>query len=343
MDLNEIKHNLRKFFRGEETKEGRRLIDRWYHHFDKKPDDLADYSAEEKKELYRELWEGINPSAGFSKKRLQLKFLSHSQSGNALSAKIAAGFIIVLLVSLPILYTQGLISPKHQSKDQIEYQTASNPAGQSSRIVLGDGSTVWLSAASSLRYPKKFGDTLRSVSLTGEAFFDITRNSDKPFVVHSGKLQTKVLGTSFNIRSFDTENNIQVTVATGRVSVEQDTATNKKSPDVDRNVAVLTPDQQHIFDKRTNRGTTKVVKSKIYTSWKSGKLIFENHSFKEIAQRLERWYGVQIHFSDEALKQIRFKVTFENNSLQHALRMLQAIENFEFEMENNHVWIKSRS
>src|SRR5699024_8626240 len=134
MDLNEIKHNLRKFFRGEETKEGRRLIDRWYHHFDKKPDDLADYSAEEKKELYRELWEGINPSAGFSKKRLQLKFLNHSQSGNALSAKIAAGFIIVLLVSL-----------------------------------------------------------------TGEAFFDITRNSDKPFVVHSGQLQTKVLGTSFNI------------------------------------------------------------------------------------------------------------------------------------------------
>src|SRR5699024_1454724 len=176
------------FFRGEETQEGRQLIDRWYRNFEKESNDLADYSAEEKEELRRELWEDINPSAGFSKKKLQLKLFSYSQSGNAWSVKIAAGFIIVLLVSLPILYVQGLISPQHQSTDQIEHQTASNPAGQSSRIVLADGSTIWLSAASSLRYPKRFGDSLRSVRLTGEAFFEIARNSDKPFIVHSGQL-----------------------------------------------------------------------------------------------------------------------------------------------------------
>src|SRR5699024_4758409 len=145
MDLNEIKHNLRTFFRGEETPEGRRLIDRWYRYFDKEPNDLVDYSGEEKEELRRELWKDINPSAGFSKKKLQLKLFNHSRSGNLWPARIAAGLIIVLLVSLPILYVQGLISPQHQSTDQIEYQTASNPTGQSSRIVLADGSTVWRS------------------------------------------------------------------------------------------------------------------------------------------------------------------------------------------------------
>jgi len=343
MDLNEIKHNLRTFFRGEETREGRRLIDRWYRYFDKEPNDLVDYSGEEKEELRRELWEDITPSAGFSKKKLQLKFFNHSRSGNVWPARIAAGLIIVLLVSLPILYVQGLISPQHQSGNQIEHQTASNPAGQSSRIVLADGSTVWLSAASSLRYPKRFGDSLRSVRLTGEAFFEVAHNSDKPFIVHSGQLQTKVLGTSFNIRSFNSENDIQVTVATGRVSVGwNDDSTNDQTGFSDP-ITTLTPNQQLVFNTNTQAGTTKAVDSALYTSWKSGKLIFENHSFKEIAQRLERWYGVHIHFSDEALKQIRFKVTFENNSLQHALQMLQAMEDFEFEMKNNQVWIKSLS
>src|SRR5699024_11202875 len=287
MDLNEIKHNLRTFFRGEETREGRRLIDRWYRYCDKEPNDLVDYSGEEKEELRRELWKDITPSAGFSKKKLQLKLFSHSRSGNPLSVKIAAGFIIVLLVSLPILYVQGLISPQHQSTDQIEYQTASNPTGQSSRIVLADGSTIWLSAASSLRYPKRFGDSLRSVYLKGEAFFDVTHNPGKPFIVHSGQLQTKVLGTSFNIRSFNSENDIQVTVATGRVSVgRNDDSTNDQTEYIDP-MTTLTPNQQLVFNKNTQTGTTKAVDSVLYTSWKDGKLIFENHSFKEIAQRLE--------------------------------------------------------
>src|SRR5699024_9019833 len=163
---------------------------------------------------------------------------------------------------------------------------------------------------------------------------EVARNSDKPFMVHSGQLQTKELGTSVNIRSFDSENDIQVTVATGRVCVGgTDDLTNDQTV-FSVPVTTLTQDQPLVYNKNTQADTTKAVDSGLYTSWKSGKLIFENHSFKEIAQRLERWYGVHIHFSDETLKQIRFKVTFKNNSLQHALQMLQAIEDFEFEMKD---------
>lgn len=341
MNLDEIRNYLRTFFRGEETEEGRRLIDQWYHSFDERSHSLDGYETEEKEKLRKELWTDIRNSADLSDKKISGRLPRHTASRASWSIRIAAGLIILLTAILPVLYYQGILQTENSKKeDIIEYQTVSNPAGQSSQITLADGSKVWLSAASTLRYPEHFGDSLRTVELTGEAFFDVTHNPDKPFIVNSGPLWTRVLGTSFNIRVFEDEKNIQVTVATGRVAVRQH-AESADDYDVNtRPVAVLTPDQQLVYNKKIHAGTTQTVKPVLYTSWKEGKLIFENHSFAAIAGRLERWYGVDIHFTDAALKQIRFKVTFENSSLEHALRMLQVIEDFKFEMEDDQVWIK---
>src|SRR5699024_10975476 len=120
--------------------------------------------------------------------------------------------------------------------------------------------------------------SLRSVTLTGEAFFDVTKNKDKPFIVNSGELRTKVLGTSFNIRVFEGEQDIRVTVATGRVAVEENTDSLDRQPSSTAPIAVLNPDHQFIFNKDSQTAITRAVKSSIYTSWKDGKLIFENHT-----------------------------------------------------------------
>lgn len=343
MNLKDIRNNLKKFFRGEETEEGRRLIDRWYHNFDDESDELTHYSDEEREKLRQELWAGIESVTGLLEKKQKLPIHSYSPNRILWPSKIAAGFIITLLALLPVLYYQGVLVPEEHNTDPIEYQTISNPTGQSSQVTLTDGSTIWLSAASTLRYPERFEDEQREVKLEGEAFFDIARNPDKPFIVNSKQLKTRVLGTSFNIRVFEDEEDIQVTVAKGSVMVEQNAAlaegNSLEEEHVDP-VAVLKPEQQLIFNKKSQTGKTQGVKSTLYTSWKDGKLIFENHSFEEIARRLERWYGVDIHFRDPDIEQIRFKITFDNNSLEHALRMLQTIEDFEFEMEDDQVWIK---
>lgn len=343
MELNNIKKELRKFFRGEETEEGRWLIDQWYRSFKNKPNELTEYSNEEKEKFRRELWTDIKVSTDWSHKHGRLQIHGQPPSRISWPVRIAAGFIIVLLALLPVLYFQGILLPENQNADPVEYQTISNPPGQSSQVTLSDGSTIWLSAASTLRYPDHFGDSLREVNLKGEAFFDVKSNPDKPFVVNSGQLRTRVLGTSFNIRVFEDEEDIQVTVASGRVSVEPlAVSTDRDSLEEGHTdpIAVLKPEQQLVFDKKTQTGMTQAVESTLYTSWKDGKLIFDKHSFEEIARRLERWYGVNIQFADPALKQIRFKVTFNNNSLEHALQMLKVIEDFEFEMEGNQVWIK---
>lgn len=340
MDIDDIKNSIKKFFGEEKTKEGRELINRWYHYFDDAPAELNDLSDREREKLRKELLAGIRVSANLPKKHKRGISSKQVRNPSAL-IKMAAGFIIILLALLSILHYQGTLAPEQQHTESIVYRTASNPAGQTSQITLADGSIVWLSAASTLRYPEKFGDGFREVNLIGEAFFEVAENPKKPFTVNSEHIQTRVLGTSFNMRVFEDEEDIQVTVATGKVSVRQKAVVADSLVEPVDPIVVLAPDQQFVFNKKTQTGVTQAVRAALYTSWKDGKSIFENHSFEDIAHRLEQWYGVQIHFSDASLKRIRFKVAFDNNSLQHALRMLQVIEDFEFKMEDHHVWIKS--
>lgn len=343
MDFNQIKKEIRKFFQGDETEEGRWFIDQWYRSFKDNPSKLTGYTNEDKEKLRRELWADIKSSTHLSRNQRRLQINRYSPDRVSWPVKMAAGFIITLLSLLPVLYFQGVILPENQNADRVKYQTISNPAGQSSQITLSDGSTIWLSAASTLQYPEHFSDNLREVNLKGEAFFDVKKIPEKPFVVNSGQLRTRVLGTSFNIQDFENEKDIKVTVATGSVSIEQHeiSTDNDNLEDESNPKVVLEPEQQLVFDKKKSTGVTQKVNSTLYTSWKDGKLIFENHSFKQIARRLERWYGVNIHFTNDALKQIRFRVTFENSSLEHALRMLQVIEDFAYEMKDDQVWISN--
>src|SRR5699024_10464227 len=118
-------------------------------------------------------WNDIEEATEPSQKKRFLKFRRHSPKRMFWSAKIAAGFIITLLALLSILYHQRVIMPEQKNMQATDYQTVSNPAGEISQISLADGSTVWLSATSTLRYPDSFGKVSRKVYLSGEAFFDV--------------------------------------------------------------------------------------------------------------------------------------------------------------------------
>lgn len=341
MELSDIKKYLRRFFRGDETEAGRSLIDIWYHHFDHASDKLADGLSEtEKEELRKELLTKVRMSAGYWDTSRKFRCYRHWSNRTAGIVKMAAGFIIILLILVPFLPYEDLLDFGGQSAQVVEYRTARNPVGQTSKITLADGSTVWLSAASILKYPTRFSDSLRHVYLKGEAFFDVAKNAEKPFIVNSEGLETRVLGTSFNVRVFEGEDNILVTVASGKVSVRQKGVAADSLKESVNPTTILQPDQQLVFNKEDRLASTQTVNSTLYTSWKDGRLIFENHSFEEIARRLEQWYGVRFHFSNMALKQERFKIVFENTSLEYALRMLQVIKEFEFNIKDRQVWIR---
>ncbi len=161
--------------------------------------------------------------------------------------------------------------------------------GERKRIELTDGSVVWLNAASTLRYPDKFNADTREVTLEGEAFFEITTDPEHPFIIHSGELQTTVLGTSFNIRAYEEDKTLSVAVVTGKVKV----ATAETQTELQ-----LVPDQQAVFDKNERRlNKQEQVFATGLASWKDGLFQFRNTTFSEVTAILQRSYNVQISYA----------------------------------------------
>ncbi|MCI9845462.1 FecR family protein [Flavobacterium pectinovorum] len=184
-------------------------------------------------------------------------------------------------------------------------------------IRLPDGSTVLLNDNSTLKYKQdSFGDKTREVTLTGEAFFDIKRNETKPFIVHTGKVQTKVLGTAFNINARNASKNIEVTVARGKVQVG----------DAEKIYGVITPNQQIKVNKNTLVFEQNAIKAEVVTEWKNNYLILDNLNMQEAIAMVSQKYKVTILLSNEKIKNCRITASFLNEEdLDHVLQVICSV------------------
>lgn len=204
--------------------------------------------------------------------------------------------------------------------------TATTAWGQKMSITLADGTKVRLNSGSTLRYPEKFIANTREVALEGEAFFEVTKNTKKPFIISSGAIKTKVLGTSFNINTYDNEEDIEVTVATGKVSV----ASNEEE-------VFLGPSEQGVFNKKEAKITKATIDINAVLQWKEGILHFEDASLKEVTASLEKWYGVQFVFDNKALEKCRLTATYDNESLHAILEsIIYAKKGISYSYTNDH-------
>ncbi len=187
-------------------------------------------------------------------------------------------------------------------------------------ITLPDGSSVVLHAGGKLRYPPEFKGSAREVTLSGEAYFDIVHNPAKPFVIHTGKVRTTVLGTAFNIKS--NEKQVIVSVTRGKVKVERGSET----------LAVLTRDQEIQYNvPKAVRVTHSVNAVTIVTDWTKEDMVFNGISFEEIAGLLSKRYGVPVQFTSESLKKCRIRATFSGTeTLEQVSTVLSAIRNGSF-------------
>jgi transmembrane sensor len=248
------------------------------------------------------------------------------------SLKHAAVWICILAAAVSI-YALNLLGPSEAKT--ISYAISSNPNGQRSRITLSDNSIVYLGAGSRLRYPKQFTGNKREIELYGEAFFEVTKNPKRPFIIHTGKVQTKVLGTSFKIEAFK-DDALTVKVATGKVRVDQYQGQKMKS------LAVLLPGQQVTYFHHL--ATTGLVDAKEVTALKNSLLIFHNSSLLEISAILQRWYNKKITFNVPAKGMERMTVTLDASvSIDKLLNALGAAGNFKYTIEKNEIIIRNKS
>lgn len=194
-----------------------------------------------------------------------------------------------------------------------------NSSTHITRILLADGSLVALRPGSRLSYPPKFAGTHRTVYLNGEAFFEVTRNPAKPFLIYANQTVTKVLGTSFLVRAFEQEKNVVVTVRTGRVSVYKQQDFDKAQVKGLRQIqgVILTPNQQMTFNLAENHLVKALVANPkaIMPEAVSHEQVFEDAPVPKVLATIEKTYGVKILFNEDELSKCLVNVTFSNESL----------------------------
>lgn len=212
---------------------------------------------------------------------------------------------------------------------EVEMITKTNPRGQKSTIQLPDGSMVILNSESTIQYPAEFNNTLRNITLRGEAFFDVSKNPDKPFVINSGEVKTTVLGTSFNISAYPNENQIAVSVASGKVKVS---ANNSRE-------VYLVPNEEAIYNKLEGSLTEKPVEISVHTAWKNNILLFNDLSFNLAKTKIERWYGVSIKIENPELKNCRVTGKFNNENLTNVMEALKMSMNLNYVKTDNAIII----
>jgi len=230
------------------------------------------------------------------------------QQSSILSLKrvlqVAASLLV--LVSISILVYR--LNAPHHVIQQTDRVTVSAKRGERKTFELPDGSAVSLNSGATIQYPAAFSGDLREIHLTGEAFFDVTTDKKRPFVVTAGGFETTVLGTSFDINH--TDGMISVTVETGRVRV----AKSGRHEEV-----ILEKGQQATFDRSADRFRKTAVIAAKYTEWKDHTLRFDEITVGEAFEKMEAWYNVTIQCDSAALLNRTIKGTYHNESLQNVL------------------------
>lgn len=184
-------------------------------------------------------------------------------------------------------------------------------------ITLPDGSTVLLNNLSNLDYSKDFTGNTREVTLSGEAYFDIKHDRDRPFIIHTGKLKTTVLGTAFNIRAYRNEKMVTVTVTRGKVKVEDDRQV----------LGVITPNQQIMYNQQSGRKKQLEINAESNIKWKKADLIIDDLTLEEAARMVSSQYNMNIKVSGK-VKDCRFSANFLNRTpLQQVLRVVGEVTN----------------
>jgi transmembrane sensor len=224
------------------------------------------------------------------------------------TSRIAAVFVVAVGISVSIFQQSGKFSIETVS---LETTIKQNPAGQKSTIYLSDGTKVILNAQSSLLYNNDFGSEKREVKLTGEAFFEVSKDPKKPFIVRTGDIITTVLGTSFNVNAFPEMRNIQVAVMTGKVKVE--TSANADDSNTAQELHLL-PTEMAVYNT-TDKTLVPTKFSLEEISWKDGIIFFKNTNEPMALAKLERWYGVEFEIVNKSPRLWDITAEYDNISL----------------------------
>lgn len=268
---------------------------------------------------------------------------------------------------IAFLFTASII---YRDNKQLVHNSALNEVsinpGTRSQISLPDGSKVWINSGSKLSYSNNFSGKTRDVYLNGEAYFDVTKDPNKPFIVHTSGIDIKVLGTAFNVKAFDKEPTIEATLIHGSIEVV-------KKDEPNASTIILKPHEKLIYKKinivqepvvAIENKQVKTIPSDaliapslititplkkniadsaiIETAWVYNKFSFEEERLSDLAVRLERWFNIKININSEKLSSYKLSGSFVDETLDQALTEMQLLIPFNYKVKNNEVTISPK-
>lgn len=269
---------------------------------------------------------------------------------------LVAGIAILLLIA--VIAGLGVFSDKQiGTHDHNTYNKIITQSGDRRKINLPDGTKVWLNAESTLEYNRAYGKTNRSISLNGEAYFEVVKNSALPFILQTNKINIKVTGTAFNVKSYGREQVAETSLIRGKVEITVNARPEEKY--------ILKPNEKLVvrdesIDLVTNKSTLPVPGKKavnepliqlgyvnfindestaVETSWVYNKLILDNETLSEIAKKMERWYGVTININNNEVAAQHLTYTIKNETIAQALQNMQYAVRFHYTISGKNVTI----
>ena len=216
----------------------------------------------------------------------------------------------------------------NQTVTQLKYNILSTPIGGQYQLILPDGSKVWLNAGSSLRFPTAFVGKERRVELSGEAYFEVSKNKAMPFKVFANDMEVRVLGTHFNVMAYDNEKSINTTLIEGSVQVLKGTGR-----------VYLKPGEEAILNKTSSNMTVSAADVEQIVAWKNGYFMFNDENIESIMRKVSRWYNVDVTFKGSMKNKDFVGTMLRNRNVSELLRMLELTGAVHFSIEGRRITV----
>lgn len=316
--MQDVKKLLKKYVAGKCTPEEQLLVEQWYEQ--QSDQSKADVSRLPFEQAENAIWQQVQQQTSLPAKRITMPRYTLLKVAASLLLIVGTGLLLWLLRPAP-------------EKWQEVYASKTQPL----QFILDDGTRVWLNTGSGLRYPAHFTGATRKIELlSGEVCLDVKQDPAHPFIIKSGRVNTRVLGTIFNVRNYPQLAVLQVTVEQGKVAVQSDDAIGKE--------VVVLPDEQLTINTGSPAFSKTTVDGKAVNAWTTGKLLFNNERLDVIALQLENKYHQQISFADTTLGAYRITAGIEAaDSLSDVLDMLCLANKLTYSIEGQHIIFRKQT
>ncbi len=334
MEQEDFQQILKKYLQGEATTEEKRLIDKWYNSME---GNIYQYDISDESRLEARLWSAISVRLKNSRSKEKTRKIFHWCT-TGVAASIVVALIGYYIADNYPKVDRHVLTSEH--KPSFSWKRITNTKNVPELFVLPDQSKVTIEPGSKLRFSSEFDEVIREVYLEGEAFFEVSKNAKRPFLVYANDVTTKVLGTSFTVKAIQQEKQVTIAVRTGKVSVY----TNNKNTRFNQNEEIiLTPNQQVVVDQTRKKVSKKLVDNPqvIIPAEEVSRMRFEEAPVSEIFKALEKVYGVEIVFDEDLLSSCELTTIIADKDIFSRLNIICDAIGASYVLQNGTIIIKS--